>query len=273
MVESIVALGALLAALSVEDPATGRRVRVYRGTQRGDSSTVRGAPSFTSSREVALVWSAVPGGWSRDPHFLPTSTVEFVEIRTSRVLRIGVDRTWSSIGEVVKALKMPDEEVRKVFSYLHNRIFGKARGGEFRYLVRDEEGEERGEDEVPFSLLRPESLLSEAREDFRYDPGVVDRVFVDSFALADAPAVQRAALAAGYDAIVYRDVFEGGRGAAEVLLGKDVLDLDGVEEDEDLSGEMVPTHLTIRPLDSSRVFIIEKELSQDVLGLSDSSGN
>lgn len=173
----------------------------------------------------------------------------------------------------MKALKMPDEEVRKVFSYLHNRIFGKARGGEFRYLVRDEEGEERGEDEVPFSLLRPESLLSEAREDFRYDPSVVDRVFVDSFALADAPAVQRAALAAGYDAIVYRDVFEGGRGAAEVLLGKDVLDLDGVEEDEDLSGEMVPTHLTIRPLDSSRVFIIEKELSQDVLGLSDSSGN
>lgn len=269
MIEAIAALSALLAMASSEEGRRGssadRWIVVYRGTQRGDSRTVRGSPSYTSSVGAALIWSAVPGSWNSDPHFLPSSSVCASKLKADRVFSIGEGRTWSTVGEVVRALQISDEETRKIFSYLHNRLMGKASGGEFGYRVEDEEGEELHEDEVPFSLLRPETLMSVCRDELEYDPSVVDRVKVDAFVLADSPAVQRALARNGYDAVVYRDVFQGGSSASEDLLGIDVLDLPGVEEDLDLRDEDVPTHLTIRPVDLSSVEVLWQKPSLEVI--------
>jgi hypothetical protein len=74
------------------------------------------------------------------------------------------------------------------------------------------------------------------------------RLQADTFIFADAPAVQRAARVAGYDCIVYSDVFEGGRHASEVLLGVDVEELPGIDLDEDLEDDLVVVHDTYRPL-------------------------
>ncbi len=271
MIEAIAVLTALLSVASSEEGRSsavgGRRVLVYRGTQRSGGRTVRGTPSYTPSLGAALVWSAVPGSWSSEPSFVSSSAVSAASLPADRVFSIGRGRTWSSVGEVVRGLQISDEEVRKVFNYLHNRLLGKALGGEFGYRVEDEEGGEVDPDEVvPFSLLKPETIFSVCRDELDFDPDLVDRVMVDAFVLADAPAVQRALARNGYDAVVYRDVFQGGSRAALELLGIDVLDLHGVEDDEDLHQDDVPSHLTIRPVDPSSVEVLWTKPSAEVLG-------
>jgi len=149
-----------------------------------------------------------------------------------------------------------EEEVRKIYNYMHNRLTGKAPGGEFKYNVCDDTGELVDEDEVPFSLISPETKISWiAREEWDADPSISTgyRVAADTFIFADAPAVQRAAIAQGYDAIVYPDVFQGGEDASEKLFGCDVTDLDGVWEAEDLDDDDVPMHWTLRLIDPSIV--------------------
>jgi hypothetical protein len=227
---------------------------LFRGTQRVGLPGVRKGVSYTPSLPVALVWSAVPGdAWGRTPpQFLPTSTVHFAKLNTKRVLDLGDNHT--SMGIVLRALRYKKrggielDQVIRIFNYMQNRVTGKAPGGDFKY---QEVGED-GETIEPDWSFRTQIQLW--REDFQMysdgDDNLLGRIIADTFIFADAPAVQRAALALGYEAIKYSDVFVGGTYAAPKLFGKDVDGeyLQGVDMEYDLEGEDVPTHVTYRPL-------------------------
>ena len=238
-------------------------VTLYRGTQSPKIKGARKSLSFTPSLPVAIIWSALPGDiWSgRKTQFLDKSTVHTIEATVRNPLIISKHGDVS-LGDILENLRygyvggIDEEEVRKIYNYMHNRLTGKAPGGEFKYNVCDDTGELVDEDEVPFSLISPETKISWiAREEWDADPSISTgyRVAADTFIFADAPAVQRAAIAQGYDAIVYPDVFQGGEDASEKLFGCDVTDLDGVWEAEDLDDDDVPMHWTLRLIDPSIV--------------------
>jgi hypothetical protein len=138
---------------------------------------------------------------------------------------------------------------------MHKRTLGQAQGGDFGYKLVDEEGNERDESEVPLSFSHPESMISLAREDWVYDPTLdtADLLSADTFIFVDAPAVQRAVLARGFDVMVYVDIFQGGEGAAKELLGCDVTDLDLIDEGMDLKDDWQTVHDTVRILDPAVV--------------------
>jgi len=169
---------------------------------------------------------------------------------------------WANLGRILQKLRygyvggIEEDEVRKIYNYLHNRLIGKAPGGEFMYKLLGEEGERIDDYDIPLSLLSPETAISwVGREDWDMDPSIDTalRLEADTFIFADAPAVQRAALAQSYDAIIYPDVFQGGEVASETLFGCDVTDLAGIWEEDDLEDEYVPTHWTLRLIDPSIV--------------------
>jgi len=234
---------------------------VYRGTQRPTLEGVRKGASFAYSLPVAVIWSARPGDiWLNiKTQFLSTSTVHTVQIDPHNPLKLS-NKSYTYLGSVLRALGLTDDdfaddatssEVAKVYNYLHNRLIGKAKGGEFLYRVFDEEGERRHEDEVPLSFRHPQSLITLARDDWDYEPSLdtADQLQADTYIFADAPAIQRIAIRRGYDALIYPDVFQGGKSASEELLGCPVDRLEGIEMDLDLEREEVPVHWTFRPLD------------------------
>ncbi len=119
------------------------------------------------------------------------------------------------------------------------------------------------EDEVPFSLSHPQSLVSMARDSWDYSPDLdtADRVLADTFIFADSPTVQKVAVRLGYDAFVYKDVFAGGKDATKELLGMDVASVPGIEMEYDLHtnndrSRRVPVHRTFRPLTAEAVIDI-----------------
>lgn len=246
---------------------------VYRGTQRAVIEGVRKGESFAYSLGVAIIWSARPGDvWARrETQFLDTSTVHTAIVAPRAPLVLSTNN-HCTLADVLRRLDYPngisDEEVRKIYNYMHNRIIGKASGGEFKYLVVDEEGNERDEDEVPFSFRNPQSMITLAREDWDFDPGfdTAELLIADTYIFADAPAVQRAALRLGYDVLTYPDVFDGGEAAARELLGCDVYRLDGITEEMDLNGRFVPQHLTLRLLDPAAVAGIASTPTAQLLG-------
>jgi hypothetical protein len=218
---------------------------------------VRKALSFAYSLPVAIIWSARPGDvWGRTkPTFLSTSTIHTAQINVRNPLVW--DQNHMTLGDVLRDLRygkpggITEDEVTKIYNYMHKRILGQARGGDFGYKLVDDEGNERDEDEVPLSFRNPESVISLAREGWLYDPllETADLLTADTFIFADAPAVQRAALARGHDALVYVDVFQGGEGAAKELLDCPIRDLDGIDESTDLDGVWQTVHDTVRILD------------------------
>lgn len=235
---------------------------IFRGTQRTDPGGILRSSSWTDSLGVAVIWSARPGdafSYSeefRRATFLSTSTVHEARIAASRVLHLS-DQTYMSLGDLFGALPFSEAEAKKVFNYLHNRIIGKASGGDFEYEYRNEFDEPMDSEDLPFSLLHPVTLMSEAREDWDWQGSeVADRVLVDTYALADTPAVQRAAIAAGFEALSYWDVFAGGEYGARELLGVEVEQLDHVSTLWGLDGRYVPTHWTYRPLVASAIQIV-----------------
>jgi hypothetical protein len=252
---------------------------VYRGTQREVIEGARKGLSFTYSLPVAVIWSSRPGDeWGRrKPSFLSTSTVHVAKIDARNPLTLG-DESYVTLGDVIRLLGygksdgIPDEEVRKVYNYLHNRLIGKAPGGEFSYRLVDEEDNPVDDSDVPLSFTTPETVISwHARGawDLVYEVGesleAADRLTADTFIFADAPAVQRAALARGHDVLVYRDVFAGGERAAKELLGRKVGDFIEVDMDRDLEGERVPTHWTLRVLDPSAIVEMSAVPTAEVL--------
>ena len=227
---------------------------------------VSGSMSFSYSLPVAIIWSARPGDvWSdRKTCFVEGSTVWTVRVAPKKTLNLGGEHT--TLREVVKKLSpMPDGEIRKILLYMHNRELGKAKGGEFIYKMFDEDGEELGDDEVPFSLRSPHTRLTwHGLEELDSGYGIPS-LAADTFIFADAPAVRRAAKALGYDSIKYMDAFQGGESAAEELLGEDVWDLEGVGLDEDLEGDEIPIHETFRVLDPDIIVSVESEPTAEVL--------
>lgn len=233
---------------------------LYRGTQRTSAEGVRKAHSYAYSLPVAVIWSARPGDvWSNTKtKFLPTSTIHMIEANIRNPLKLGERyESFSGLGDILEKLEfetsngITKQEVLKVYNYLHNRLIGKASGGEFSYVVVDEEGNDIfNEDDIPLSFSHPQTLVSLAKEEWNYEPNIktANYLIADAFIFADAPAVQRAALALGYDALIYSDVFQGGEDAARELLGKNVQELPGIEIQRDLNGKRVPTHITVRPL-------------------------
>lgn len=233
---------------------------VYRGTQRAVIEGVRKGQSFAYSLGVAIIWSARPGDVWAGTHtrFLETSTVHVIQAAPRSMLPLA-ERNHCSLADVLRRLDYPngisDEEVRKIYNYMHNRIIGKAAGGEFAYVLLDEDGDARDEDEVPLSFTNPQTMITLARDDWDFDPGLetADLLIADTYIFADAPAIQRAAAQLGHDALTYPDVFQGGEDAAQELLGCRVGQLDGVTFDTDLNGRTVPQHLTLRVLDPALV--------------------
>jgi hypothetical protein len=238
---------------------------VYRGTQRETLEGVRKGASFAYSLPVAIIWSARPGDiWhNRKTQFLPTSTVHRAQIDARNPLELS-DENYSTLGDVLRALQfgasdgITEDETRKIYNYLHNRIIGKASGGEFAYRVFDFDGEERDEDEVPLSFTNPESMITLARDDWDFESTVetAERLVADTYIFADAPAVQRVAMRLGHDVLVYPDVFQAGEDAAQELLGCRVSQLDGVSTARDLKGKRVPVHGTLRLLDPTSIIEI-----------------
>jgi hypothetical protein len=247
---------------------------VYRGTQLATVTGKLRSTSWTDSLPVAIIWAAVPGDVfssshaARHAHFVPTSTVHEARVTApdAKVLKMG-DYTSLTIGYLNRLLPspMPDDEIRKIYNYLHNRLIGKVSGGEFEYQWTDDEGNPVDEDILPFSLTQHFTLISEARDEWEYDKQSADRFEVDAYALADSPAVQRAALAAGYEALSYRDVFQGGEWASKRLFNEEVDNLDGVEMERDIKSELVPTHWTYRPLVPSAIEIVRSLPAEEAL--------
>jgi len=246
---------------------------LYRGTQRPEISGVRKGLSYTPSLAAAIIWSSVPPDvWSRrEAVFLPTSTVHRARLkRSAKVLSLAEDN-YVSFDHVLAILGYGERdgidhaEALKILQYMHNRITGRARGGEFLYRVVDEDGEELNERDLPFSLSNPMTLIGEFKDEFGGDDSIAARLRADTFIFADAPATQRAALKLGYDALHYRDLFAGAESVSEKLLGIRADDLEGVETDYDLQGEDVYVHETYRPLKAGAIEVVDSVLTKDLL--------
>jgi hypothetical protein len=237
---------------------------VYRGTQHRSVEGALKSLSFTDSLPVAVIWSAMPGDeWANRPtKFLESSTVHAYDIHPRSTLALGGDEPGMSLGDLLRTLGYPNgispEETRKIFIYLHKRLLGRTKGGGlFNYLYVDEEGNEYTDDDLSFSLTDPETMLSKALWDWDGEfedeaiVNVADKLYIDTFAFADTPAVQRAAIKLGYDSIAYVDAFVGGTDASKVLFGVPVKDLVGVRMEWDFvaGNRKIPTHLTLRVLD------------------------
>jgi hypothetical protein len=266
-------------------PAFDPEKLYYRGTQRRELGGVRGAQSWTDAIAVALIWSAVPGDpWAssrerRDAHFIETSTVHAAHLVIHHPLVIR--ETDASVADVMEVLRYgkPDgitgDEVRKVFNYLHNRIYGKAKGGDFSYVITDEDGEELDPSDEPFSLTGTSSYILDLRDEVEYtdnDPEVAGRLHADAYVYFDSKTVQAVARRLGFDGFVYPDIFEGCEYAARDLFGKDVEcdEIKGIADDRDVKGKTVFTHMTYRPLSEASVVPVwdapSLALLPDVLG-------
>lgn len=243
--------------------AIGRRV--YRGTQRADLGGVLKSGSWTYSLPVAMIWSARPGDvWAssaarRDPAFLPTSTIHIAETSARRTLTLSTT-PHTSFSSILKLLQygkrdgITEDEARRVLNYLHNRLVGRAKGiSEFGYRVTDEDGDLLDPQDVPLSFRNPETLISMLRDDWDEEPGLAmaERLQADAFVFADAPAVQKVAIRLGIEALIYVDVFEGGKYAAPILLGTPAEKLSGVKYGYDIEHKRVLDHETFRALTDS----------------------
>jgi hypothetical protein len=247
---------------------------VYRGVQSPATKGVRGVASYTDSLPAAIIWSSVPPDfWNRrDAYFLPTSSVYFAKLAAAKILTLS-KFNYESFGNTLKALKygrkggMTEQEALATLTYLHKRVTRQARGGEFRYDLVDEEGEPVRDSHIPLSFSDPITVISEFADDLDWASSfeVADRLTADTFIFADAPAVQKAAIRMGYEALAYPDVFDGAEKASRTLLGLEVDDLEGVERAYDIDGERVPTHRTFRPLIQEALEPVETVLTRVLL--------
>ncbi len=249
----------------------------YRGTQRRAIQGVRKGLSFTDSLAVAAIWSAVPGDAmasgkeSQRARLLPTSTVHAAYLAIRRPLVYHENHV--TLGDVLHDLRfnkeggITTEEVLRVYNYLHNRLTGRARGGEFEYKVVDEDGETVEWDS--FSFTRTQIL--DERDGFEAWPeaDTAGRLVADTFVFMDSPAVQEAARRQGFDGLLYEDAFQGGEYAALDILGRKARDLEGVDVTYGLDGDRLITHRTVRPLDEAALILVGHADTSDLIALID----
>jgi hypothetical protein len=173
------------------------------------------------------------------------------------------------VADVMRALRYGEpngitaDEVRRVFNYLHNRIYGKAPGGEFSYVVVDEDGEPLDEHDEPFSLTGTASYILDLRDEAAQygwgdevvgiDIKVAERLAADAYVFFDSKTVQAVARRLGFDGFVYPDLFQGCESAARDLFGLECDEVEGIDDARDVKNETVFTHRTYRPLTEESV--------------------
>ena len=115
-------------------------------------------------------------------------------------------------------------ELKRTLIYLHKRHLGLAPGGPFSSVILDEDGEAVEQERAFYPIYRAQSHIRDFWEELEGE-STIDQLsmgglfIADAFVFADAPAVQEAAVRAGYDAIVYGDVFGGAETVLEDLTG------------------------------------------------------
>lgn len=235
-------------------------MRLYRGTQLAKVRGRQKTTSWTTSLPVAVIYSARPGDVWRGTgtRFLDTSTVFVAELAPGTLILDLCERGPNcSLWKVMQQLKYGTsngitlEEVEKIVQYMHNRLVGRVAGGEFSFVFFDEDGEPYDDEDVPFSVRNPYSILSwHFMTEFDDDPREVAlRLWADSFIYADSATFRKVARRLGYGAVRYQDVFQGGVFSAPELLGCEIDELEGVEMDLDIhEDEEIPVHETLRPL-------------------------
>lgn len=113
-------------------------------------------------------------------------------------------------------------ELKRTLIYLHKRHLGLAPGGPFSSVILDEDGEAVERERAFYLSARSHirDFWEELEGESAQDQLSMGGLFVaDAFVFADATAVQEAAVRAGYDAIVYDDVFGGAETVLEDLTG------------------------------------------------------
>lgn len=247
-----------------------KRQLLFRGARTPDlMRTKTGLLSFTDCLPVAVVYSSFP---SRDNvRFVEGSTVGAASIDMSKTLDLlGYDdEPFISLNQVLTELNygkdggISDAEVEKILNYLANRDIGKLSATlpsiKYKFYADSEREEERdvlreaGLTRSFFGVLRDEFANSEWFYSDDDDETVFDwasRILVDSFAFADAPAVQREAVRQEFTAIEYQDAFEGGERAFRDLAGiedPDIIECVETAFSVESEWDNILTHRTVRP--------------------------
>ena len=256
-------------ALSRKKAAKEASDLFYRGTQTDEHTRTQFKQlSFTPCLGAALVYSAVPANaWSSSKEL---SKAHFVEGSTVTAVRLDVEPyiDWPylslSIGDVMRALKFeePDgiteEEVRRIYNYMQNRILGKAAGGEFKYKLFDEDGDEMSDEDLEEEKDILTTGIAWARDNWDYDATLhtADCVAADTFIYADCPVVVKVAQRLGFRGIRYLDVFDAGYAVKDLFGIEDIFEIECVEQEEDIEWEEVPSHVTVRPLAGANVEVV-----------------
>jgi FKBP-type peptidyl-prolyl cis-trans isomerase 2 len=238
---------------------------VYRGAQTSDMERSRlGTLSFTPCLGAAIIWSSNPGGSVfsssyKGPHFVDGSTVWAVNITSPRPLVLGGGQIFSSLQQLLEDLGqnepngITDDELDKLLLHLHKRATGRLKMVQFEYRMLDEDGEVLDEtEELGLSFRNPQTFFSACRDGMYDDYSLLE---VDTFAFADSKLVQQIAERLGYTSLDYLDTF-GGASASEKLMGIEPLDIDCIEEVDDLDGDNIYAHETIRPLTGAEVEVV-----------------
>jgi len=155
-------------------------MRLYRGTQQPEVQGHHALTSWTPSLPVALVYSARPGSriWRQPPELLEGSTIHRARLPTSaRILSLCGGSVTCSLWEVMSSMDYgapngaTDDDVRRILNYMHNRLTGRAQGGPFEVRASFPDRVPITEEDVPFSVRRPQTEVSVFRDDVWDDEG------------------------------------------------------------------------------------------------------
>jgi len=223
---------------------------VFRGTSGGAERTKRSIPSYTTSEELATIYSSrLTGG---GPFSNEETRVEFPEESevTSGFLDIKNPLNWTdgvkvSMGELASNLKtrFDSTEGRQNLSNILEELNEyEQRGGVFEiadYGIRGESVVENSDDLILVLedfIERIETAENSELED--KDDVIVEfweamyDISIDSYALADLDSVVELAQAQGYDGIHHLDVANNAEKSAQAVLGKSIGEVEGVIRDK-----------------------------------------
>ena len=180
----------------------------YRGSRDEPKRTRRPSLSFTDDPDVASVYSADPG----TGNYALGSRVS----KATFDLKNPLDFSQSdevSLSAALNAVGIRDplahfEDVRKVVYFLW-ALDDKGVPFNFKLAGRRDWQE----------LYRDLTKAAQDDEDGEIDD-LLSWSFVDVYALADTKTYTRLAKQAGFDGMIYQDVFDGGSRMAKTLLGK-----------------------------------------------------
>lgn len=221
----------------------GHPLVVFRGTRRpGDgtdtaSETHLATPSFTSVPEIASVYSSSSGmfgdhvfarGATVAPYYLSIQKpITFIDVKVNLL---------DALENLVPEGNFSDDGVFDMIVGVLTDL--QERQDDFHLELPSTGLFEMDWDDVFERLKRMQRR--------HRDEGIADflsQIEVDSYAVADSGNLVYWAMERGFDGIVHRDVFgSAGRSAMLSTIGKDPDEINGLDDDDDVS-----THLTYRP--------------------------